>query len=88
MEAVGTLTGGIAHDFNNILTAIIGYGHILKMKLEQESPLMAYTDQILASAERAAQPHTKPPCIQQKTGNQSKTRKPQRDNGKRRENTS
>lgn len=54
IEAVGTLAGGIAHDFNNILTAIIGYGHILKMKLEQKSPLMGYTDQILASAERAA----------------------------------
>ncbi|MBI3378519.1 MAG: hypothetical protein HY035_09010, partial [Nitrospirae bacterium] len=54
MEAVGTLTGGIAHDFNNILTAIIGYGNILKMKLEKESPLLPYTDQILASAERAA----------------------------------
>jgi len=54
MEAVGTLTGGIAHDFNNILTAIIGYGNILKMKLEKESPLVNYTDQILASADRAA----------------------------------
>jgi PAS domain S-box-containing protein len=54
MEAVGTLTGGIAHDFNNILTAIIGYGNILKMKLEKESPLLGYTDQILASADRAA----------------------------------
>ena len=30
MEAVGTLAGGIAHDFNNILTAIIGYGSLLK----------------------------------------------------------
>ncbi|MDP1758894.1 MAG: ATP-binding protein [Thermodesulfovibrionales bacterium] len=54
MEAIGTLTGGIAHDFNNILTAIIGYGSILKMKLEQDSALMPYTDQILASSERAA----------------------------------
>jgi len=54
MEAVGTLTGGIAHDFNNILTAIIGYGNILKMKLEKDSALMTYADQILASAERAA----------------------------------
>ncbi|MBT9537577.1 MAG: PAS domain-containing protein, partial [Nitrospirae bacterium] len=54
MEAVGTLTGGIAHDFNNILTAIIGYGNILKMKLQENSPLMGYTDQILASADRAA----------------------------------
>lgn len=34
MEAVGQLTGGIAHDFNNILSAIIGYGHLLKIKAE------------------------------------------------------
>lgn len=37
MEAVGLLAGGIAHDFNNILTAIIGYGHLLSMKLEKDS---------------------------------------------------
>lgn len=54
MEAIGTLTGGIAHDFNNILTAIIGYGNILKMKLAKDSPLLGYADQILSSAERAA----------------------------------
>ncbi len=33
MEAVGQLTGGIAHDFNNIMTVIMGYAHILQMKL-------------------------------------------------------
>lgn len=54
MEAIGTLAGGIAHDFNNILTAIIGYCNILKMKLRQDSALTPYTDQILASSERAA----------------------------------
>lgn len=32
MESVGQLAGGIAHDFNNILTAIIGFGSLLKPK--------------------------------------------------------
>lgn len=54
MEAVGQLTGGIAHDFNNILTAIIGYGHLLQMKLDPDDPRRSYADHILASAERAA----------------------------------
>ncbi len=54
MEAVGTLAGGIAHDFNNILTAVIGYGHILKMKIKEDGHLKPLIDQILASSERAA----------------------------------
>ncbi len=54
LESIGTLAGGIAHDFNNILTAIIGYGHILKMRLKEGDPSKAYIEQILASSERAA----------------------------------
>ena len=54
MEAVGTLAGGVAHDFNNILTAIIGYGTLLQMKMAEEDPLKPYVDQILTSTERAA----------------------------------
>ncbi|HAK61191.1 MAG TPA: hypothetical protein DCO77_12565 [Nitrospiraceae bacterium] len=54
MEAVGTLAGGIAHDFNNILTAIIGYGNIIKMRMEGNNPLISYVDQILSTSERAA----------------------------------
>ena len=54
MEAVGLLAGGIAHDFNNILTAIIGYGHLLNMKLGKDSALTLFVDQILSASERAA----------------------------------
>lgn len=54
MEAVGQLAGGIAHDFNNILTAIIGYSHLLLLKLEPENPGRHFAEQIISSSERAA----------------------------------
>jgi PAS domain S-box-containing protein len=53
MEAVGQLAGGIAHDFNNILTAIIGYGNLLKAQM-LDGHLMTYLKYILDSADRAA----------------------------------
>ena len=55
MEAVGILAGGIAHDFNNILTAIMGYGHLVRYKLGDNDPMVKNIDQILESADRAAQ---------------------------------
>ena len=54
MEAVGTLAGGIAHDFNNILTAIIGYGCLLKDEIKKDEHQKQYIDYILTSADRAA----------------------------------
>ena len=54
MESIGTLAGGISHDFNNILTAIIGYGSLLQMKMRDDDPLKHNVNQILASANRAA----------------------------------
>ena len=54
MESIGTLAGGIAHDFNNILTAIIGYGSLVQMKLQDNDPLRYSVEQILSSANRAA----------------------------------
>jgi len=55
MEAVGQLAGGIAHDFNNILTAIIGYGSLLQMEISRDARLKSYVEQILDSADRAAE---------------------------------
>jgi len=54
MEAVGQLAGGIAHDFNNIVTALIGYANLLLMKLEEGDPSRHFVEQMLTTAERAA----------------------------------
>lgn len=54
LETVGRLAGGIAHDFNNILTAIIGFCTLTKMKTGQDDPVQVYQDKILAAAEKAA----------------------------------
>jgi PAS domain S-box-containing protein len=54
MDAIGQMAGGIAHDFNNILTAIIGYGHLLQLKTESDAPLRKYVDNIMFASERAA----------------------------------
>jgi PAS domain S-box-containing protein len=54
MESIGQLAGGIAHDFNNILTAITGYGEMLRVKVSHDEKLASYADQVLASAGRAA----------------------------------
>jgi len=54
MDAIGQLAGGIAHDFNNILTAIIGYGHLLQLKTAHDDPTRKYVDNIMTASERAA----------------------------------
>lgn len=53
MEVLGQMAGGIAHDLNNILTAIVGYGHLLMMKLSEEDPSREYVEKILSVTDRA-----------------------------------
>lgn len=57
MEAIGTLAGGIAHDFNNILTPIMGYSEIIRLKMRQDEHrdqvILDYIEEILRAARRA-----------------------------------
>ncbi len=57
MEAIGTLAGGIAHDFNNVLTPIMGYSEIIRMKMRQsgsgDKTTLDYLEEILRAAKRA-----------------------------------
>ena len=57
MEAIGTLAGGVAHDFNNVLTPIMGYTEIIKLKMRQEGfedpAIIDYLGEILKAGKRA-----------------------------------
>ncbi len=53
MEAIGTLAGGIAHDFNNILSIIVGFTEMAKMKIPEPSPIIEYLQRVLDAGARA-----------------------------------
>ncbi len=54
MEAIGTLAGGIAHDFNNILSIIIGFTEMAKMKISETNPAVENLQRVLDAGSRAA----------------------------------
>lgn len=54
METMGRLTSGIAHDFNNLLSVINSYSDLMLMKMEEDSPLRAYAEQIRSAGYRGA----------------------------------
>ncbi|MBW2351536.1 MAG: hypothetical protein JRF20_10175 [Deltaproteobacteria bacterium] len=53
------MASGIAHDFNNILTGILGYTNLLKLKIGQNSDIGRYADIIERAGLRAADLVTK-----------------------------
>ncbi len=54
MEAIGTLAGGIAHDFNNMLSAIMGFTHLLKGRLNEDETATRYLEEIQKASERSS----------------------------------
>jgi PAS domain S-box-containing protein len=54
MEAVGQLAGGIAHDFNNVLTAIKGYGELVRADFAPDARGREDLEEMLKAADRAA----------------------------------
>lgn len=53
MEAIGTLAGGIAHDFNNILTPILGYSEMGRLRLAADHEVQDYLLKISQAGHRA-----------------------------------
>jgi two-component system, cell cycle sensor histidine kinase and response regulator CckA len=54
MEAIGRLAGGVAHDFNNLLTAINGYSKLALQRLDDNSSIRPYLEEVKKAGERAA----------------------------------
>ncbi|HQT91156.1 MAG TPA: PAS domain S-box protein, partial [Candidatus Kryptobacter bacterium] len=56
LEGIAQLAGGVAHDYNNILGVILGYGELLKRKLNAKDPARIPVDAILTATRRGADP--------------------------------
>ncbi len=56
MESVAVLAGGVAHEFNNLLTAISGYGQMLRESIPPDDELSQESvGNVLKAADRAAE---------------------------------
>ncbi len=53
MEAIGALAGGIAHDFNNILSALMGFTDLARMKVRDDDTILNYLNSISSASLRA-----------------------------------
>ena len=52
LESIGTLAGGVAHEINNPLNGVMNYAQLISDRLEPDSPLKEYSDDIIRETER------------------------------------
>lgn len=55
LEGIGRLAGGVAHDYNNILGVILGYGELVKNKLNETDPIYHQIEAVLKAAYRGSE---------------------------------
>src|SRR6201999_1641937 len=54
LEAIGRLTGGIAHDLNNLMAIVTVNCDLLRRRLGEGAPALAYVEDIARAGARAA----------------------------------
>jgi signal transduction histidine kinase len=54
MECIGRLASGAAHDFNNLLTCFVGYGGLLRKRLQAGDQRLKYVEGMLEAADHGA----------------------------------
>jgi PAS domain S-box-containing protein len=54
MDSIGRLAGGVAHDFNNLMSAVLGYSHLILSKLPEDDPMAERVGMIKKAGEKAA----------------------------------
>lgn len=55
LESIGTLAGGVAHEINNPISGIIGYATLIEERLEPESALREFAEEIGHEGARVAE---------------------------------
>lgn len=55
LQAVGKLAGGMAHEVNNMMTAVLGFGELVRTSLGPGHPQRADVEEMMKSGARAAE---------------------------------
>lgn len=53
LQAIGTLANGIAHDFNNILSVMMGFTELARMKISEGDPTRNDLDKVYSAGKQA-----------------------------------
>ena len=54
LESIGTLAGGVAHEINNPINGIMNYARLIRKRLDPDSPLCKFADEIGHESDRVA----------------------------------